>query len=144
MVLHYHNVKDQPLFEYQRIARFMGLPLTNVHVSEVLNMTTVEAMQQLEKHKELPHSNAAGTDRAKVRSGTSEAWREEIAGDALVTVNQLMSKYMPASLVADFFNEGDYASLEKPLAKLSPDDDKKRDNKTRERKRRRKSRQGKG
>ena len=112
IVLHYHNVKDNPLFEYQRIAHFMGLPLSKTHLSEVLNMTTVEAMHSMEEHKELPHKNAAGTETAKVRSGTTDEWREEITGESLKAINQLMVNYLPGELRDEFLSEEDLTGLD--------------------------------
>jgi len=42
-----------------------------------------------------------------VRSGTVDEWREEIVGENLKFVNQVMIDNMPADLCKEFFNADD-------------------------------------
>eukprot|EP00911_Craspedida_sp_UC1_P000249 UC1_evm3s191 len=117
LVVHYHTIKENPLFEYQRIASFLGLPLSKTHISEVMDMTSVEAMHNMEVHHELPHKNSPGKDTAKVRSGTVDEFRDEIKGKQMQYVNQLMVDNMPEELVREFFNEDDMKLVKFPKSR---------------------------
>lgn len=57
LVLRYHEMKADPLYNFLEIAHFMGMDLTTEEVKVVMDKTSVSAMHKLESQGGLPHVN---------------------------------------------------------------------------------------
>jgi len=57
LLLHYHEMKEDPLYNFLEISHFLGMDLTTEHIRGVIANTSVNAMHKLEEHHDLPHTN---------------------------------------------------------------------------------------
>ena len=91
LILFYEDLVANPVDEYYRLASFLDVNLEPDVMFGVVDQTSAASMRKDEKHHLLPGPNRASSDKAKVRSATPDAFREEISARALANATAAMA-----------------------------------------------------
>ena len=101
----YNDLRSRPLRAYEKVARVLGVSFTPEQLLAVINRTSMEAMQQLERNGALPGANRAGRDTAKVRQG-GDSWIEELDEESKRVCEAAMRRLLPRELKCRYLDLG--------------------------------------
>lgn len=112
LILFYEDLVANPVDEYYRLASFLDVNLEPDVMFGVVDQTSAASMRKDEKHNLLPGPNRANSDRAKVRSATPDAFREELSARAWANVTAAMAPLLhPALRMKWLYNDLDVKFL---------------------------------
>ena len=112
LILFYEDLVANPVDEYYRLASFLDVNLEPDVMFGVVDQTSAASMRKDEKHNLLPGPNRASSDKAKVRSATPDAFREEISARALANATAAMAPLLhPALRMKWLYNDLDVKFL---------------------------------
>ncbi|KAH8047921.1 hypothetical protein JL721_12081 [Aureococcus anophagefferens] len=112
LILFYEDLAANPVDEYYRLASFLGVSLEPDVMLGVIHRTSAASMKKDEQHHRLPGPNRPGTPRAKVRSATPDAFREEVSARAWANATAAMAPLLhPALRMKWLYNDLDVKFL---------------------------------
>ena len=98
--LEYDALLSAPLVAYRRVATALGLSevvLTDASLAKVIERTSLEMMQRMERDHELPGPNRPGRERAKARAG-GDSWKDELDEMSKEVCFKALKQHLPREL----------------------------------------------
>ena len=112
LILFYEDLVANPVDEYYRLASFLDVNLEPDVMFGVVDQTSAASMRKDEKHHLLPGPNRASSYKAKVRSATPDAFREEVSARAWADATAAMAPLLhPALRMKWLYNDLDVKFL---------------------------------
>ena len=112
LILFYEDLVANPVDEYYRLASFLDVNLEPDVMFGVVDQTSAASMRKDEEHHLLPGPNRASSDKAKVRSATPDAFREEVSARAWADATAAMAPLLhPALRMKWLYNDLDVKFL---------------------------------
>jgi len=112
LILFYEDLVANPVDEYYRLASFLDVNLEPDVMFGVVDQTSAASMRKDEEHHLLPGPNRPTSDKAKVRSATPDAFREELSARAWADATAAMAPLLhPALRMKWLYNDLDVKFL---------------------------------
>ena len=93
----YEDLTSDPRRAYRIVATALNLSLSHATMDAVINRTSFEAMQLMEKHHMIPGPSRYGTPMAKVRAG-GEHWLQDVTATDVVHCLRNMKLHLPPDM----------------------------------------------